>query len=425
MQTATKIGIIILAVLLLAVPLLAISGCGGNGDNTGDEEVTIAGPATGPPSESVKIIIGDHTDITGVSANAQVEITKALEDMAAYYTDNQIIPGVEFEVVSYDGQFDPSRDIAGYEWLKDKGADLMFTGIAATTVTLKPILEQDKMVMFSVMPEMEAYEPPGWVFAAGQTSVQYEVFTMLKWIAENDPDFPTDRPAKIGGAYWEEPYGLGVLEAMKDYAKDHPDQYDFVAGPTNFYSFIWDTEVQLLKNCDYVSPPVPPNAFLRSYRDAGHTAKFIGTDAHIAFLGQLEDAGLWDFVDGMWLVKPAQWWTDEGPIVELTNELLQTYRPDEIEEIRRTGVGYMATQQQYVMFELIAYTAETFGVQNLNSETIYEAAKTFSTTVDGCPHSYSIAKTTSSDALAMYYLNSADKEMYRADAEWLPVIYEP
>jgi len=414
--------ITILATLLLISPVMAIYGCDGS---NGTKEPTKTTEKTPIIDGKVKITIGNHTDITGVSSNAQIVITKALKDMAAYYTDNEIIPGIEFKVESYDGQFDPAKDIPGYEWLKNKGADVMFTGVAATTVTLKPMLEEDEMVMFTVMPEREAFEPPGWVFGAGQISVQYEIYTLLEWIAENDPDFPQDRPARIGGTCWEEPYGMGALEAMEKYAKAHPDLYEWVDGPVNHYTFIWDTEVQMLKDCDYVHPPIPPQAFLKTYRDAGYKAKFIGTDAHIAFLGLLGDAGLWDFVDGHWLVKPAQWWTDEGPVLDLTHTLLETYRADEIDNIRRTGVSYLATQQIYVMFELIKATAEAVGPENVNSRTIYDTAQSFSIIVDGCPHSYNPNKTTSSDALAVYYLNAEDQEMYRADDAWLPVIYEP
>lgn len=423
MKFPRKTIIIILTALLLILPVLTVGGCGGSDSTKEPPQTTDKTPP--PNGEKVTITIGNHTDITGVSSNAQIVITKALEDMAAYYTDNEIIPGIEFEVISYDGQWNPAMDIPGYERLKEQGADVFFTGVAATTVTLKSFLEEDEMAMFTVMPEREAFEPPGWVFGAGQTAVQYEVYTLLKWIAENDPDFPTDRPAKIGGAYWEEPYGMGVLEAMEKYADAHPDQYEWEGGYTNYYTFIWDTEVAGLKDCDYVSPPVPPNAFLKTYRNAGHTAKFIGTDAHIAFLGQLEASGLWDFVDGMWLIKPAQWWTDEGKVMSLTETLLETYRKSEIDGIRETGVGYLATQQIYVMFELLKATAEAVGPENVNSRTVYDTAQSFSTTVDGCPHSYNANKTTSSDALAVYYLNAKDKEMYRADPEWLPVIYEP
>jgi len=47
----------------------------------------------------------------------------ALEDLVAYYNDSDLIPGVRLEVVVYDGQWDPARDIPGYEWLRGRGAD--------------------------------------------------------------------------------------------------------------------------------------------------------------------------------------------------------------------------------------------------------------------------------------------------------------
>jgi hypothetical protein len=151
----------------------------------------------------------------------------ALEDTAEYYTENNLIPGVEFEVVTYDGQYDPSRDIPGYEWLKERGADFIFSPVGATAVTLKPFLEEDKMVLFMMAPHEDAFAPPGWVFAPGNSLFNEQMYTLLKWVAENDPDFPQDRPAKIGAAFWNESTGLAMLDGAEKYAEAHPEQYSW------------------------------------------------------------------------------------------------------------------------------------------------------------------------------------------------------
>lgn len=48
------------------------------------------------------------------------------------------IPGVKLEVIEYDGQFDPAKDVPAYEWLKQHGADLMVTVETTPQLTLKP-----------------------------------------------------------------------------------------------------------------------------------------------------------------------------------------------------------------------------------------------------------------------------------------------
>ncbi len=412
----------VLAILLLALPFLVACNGGDDSDDTSDPVPNLPSETS---SDAVVITIGNHNDMTGVGSTAIKVMTKALEDMAAYYSDQKLIPGVKFEVVTFDGSYDPSLDITGYEQLKAQGADLIYTAVSPTSVNLKPLVDMDKMVLFVVAPAAEAFKPPGWVIAPGQALIQHGAATLLKWIAENDPDFPKDRPAKIGGAFWNEAYGQDCLAGAEEYAKAHPDQYEWVGGFLSEWNFIWADEVEALKDCDYVFPAIPPTQFIRQYRDGGGKATFIGSDAHIAFLPQLRNAGLWDEVDGMWLVKPSQWWNDEGPIVDLTKKMLQIYRSDEANEIIQEGVPYLSSQQVYVMFELIRAAAETVGPENLDSQAIYDAAKSFSITVDGCPHSLTETKRTSSDAMAIYELRSAEGDIFRADNAWLPIVYGP
>ncbi len=398
------------------------------GPMSGKTPTSEAEPTVSPESgtqEPVVITIGNHTDMSGVASSAMVVITKALEDITAYYNEENLIPGVTFEIITFDGGYNPEMDKPGYDQLKEQGADLFWGCVAKTPVTLKPYLEEDRMTFFTAAPATEAFVPPGWVFACGQTLVQWEAATLLKWIAENDPDYPKDRPAIVGGAFWDESYGVDCLAGAEEYVKAHPEQYEWAGGYISNWSFVWTEEVEGLKDCDYVFPPIPPNNFVRQYREAGHSAKLIGTDAHVAFLEQLDDAGLWEEFDGLLFIKPSQWWNDEGEIIALTNELLQIYRPHEAEEIKRTGTGYMAIQQLYVMFELIKAAAEIVGPEKLNSQAIYDASQSFSLTVDGCPHSFSQSKRTSVDALAVYELRGAEKDCFRVDPRWLPVIYEP
>ena len=70
--------------------------------------------------KDVVITIGNLTDVTGPASNALTVITMSLEDTAEYYNKQYLIPGVTFEVITYDGQYDPSRDIPGYEWLMER-----------------------------------------------------------------------------------------------------------------------------------------------------------------------------------------------------------------------------------------------------------------------------------------------------------------
>jgi len=411
--------IISLVLVLLALPLLA--AC--DGDN--GTKKTIGPDGTG----EVTITIGEIVDLTGVAAQAMDKLHKSLVDTAQYYNDENMIPGVKLEVKSYDNQYDPSRDIPGYNRLKDQGADVFFSPVSASAITLKPFLEQDKNVMFTVAPNPESFEPPGWVLAAGQTAVNWEMQTMLKWIAENDPDFPQGRPAKIGGAMWAESYGEACIDGAKNYAEEHTEQYEWVTAFLPDFKFSWATEVEELKNCDYIIPPVPMNTFVKEFSNAGYDTTYIGTDAHIAFLDMVDKQDLWEELDGMVVVKVAQWWTDEGEVIDMTKTMLERYRPGQVDEIIESGIGYLQVQQLYVMFELIKDTVEKYGAEEFSSELLFDNAKTFSITVDGAEHSYGPNKRTSSDSLTMYKVDKdgatfVDK-LYRAEPNWIPIVYEP
>ena len=284
----TRIKNLTIPLLLILTLSLGTMGCGG-----GDDPTPIATPQPSPTllattsptpliedistvseeSEDVVITIGNLTDMTGVASSALNTITMVLEDVVRYYNDQNLIPGITLEVINYDGGYDPALDLAGYEELKAQGADLIFSPVTSAGATLKPYLETDQMVLFTVTPTEEALTPPGNAFCPGNTSAKYASFTLLKWIAENDPYFPEGRPARVGGAYWAEAYAEELLAGAEAYAKANSDKYEWMGGYLTDFTFTWAYEVESLSDCDYLFPPVPVNQFAKEYRGAGNTVK--------------------------------------------------------------------------------------------------------------------------------------------------------
>ncbi|MCP4604634.1 MAG: ABC transporter substrate-binding protein, partial [Proteobacteria bacterium] len=137
-RISTKIGLVLLTILLLA--LLMAVGCGGD-----DEKDTAKSTSqNGESSETVTITIGNLTDKTGPIANALSVIDIALEDMARYFNEQNLIPGIELNVIHYDGQYDPAKHIPGYKWLRDKGADLIYAADPNAIETLKSVVDKDE-----------------------------------------------------------------------------------------------------------------------------------------------------------------------------------------------------------------------------------------------------------------------------------------
>ncbi len=426
-EASTKERCLVLMAVLLA--MLALTACG---DGEEEEASPLARPSATIedvsviPTEPVVITIGNLTDKTGPASNGTSVVDMALEDMVAHFNNEGFIAGVELKIISYDTEYDPARDIPGYEWLKERGSDLFFSPVPSSPVTVKPRLEKDKMVLFSIAATREAFVPPGYVFSPGNTLGSNAIYTILKWITENDPDFPKDRPARIGGAFWTEAYGQELLGAAERYVKAHPEQFEWEGGFLTSFTFTWGPEVEELKDCDYLLAPILLHNFIKEYRSAGYTAKFICTDAHMAFLQQIRDAGIWDQIDKTLLVRPSKWWTDEGQLIDLTKEILQTYRADEADEIIQMGTGYLTIQQMYVMFELIAETVKAVGAENFDSQALYDIAQSFSVTIDGIENdSFSETKRTSTNYMRIYEVRAADEDFFSVGPEWVPVVSEP
>ncbi len=417
-----RMGIIGMAFMLL---LLSLSiGCG-------DDDVDLvptAQPTVKQPSivAPVVITIGNLTDRTGPASNAFSIVDIALDDIVEYVNTKNPIPGVELKVVTYDGQFDPSKDIPGYEWLKEKGADMILTGLPTSPVTLKQTVNEDKIVLFSLSVPLEELLVPGYVFGVSAIPEQ-DAPNLLEWIAQNDPDFPTDRPSRIGGASWTDSVGPQFIAAMESYAQAHPDQYKWEGGYPTPFTFVWTAEVEALKDCDYVYIPTMPIAFMTQYREAGYTAKFLGSEPQAAFIGMIHDADIWDEVDGSLFIRGTRWWNEDGELINFAKERLHEFHPDEAEGIMQTGVGYMPMGgAYYVMVDIIRQAVKSVGAENFNSQALYDAAQSYSLVVDGVQrYSFNETKRYANDSLAIYELRADEKNLFRADPEWIPVLQNP
>ncbi len=382
------------------------------------------------PVEDITITLGCLTDMTGMAANALIPVDNALTDVARYFNENDLIPGVELEVLKYDTSYDPSKDITGYEWLKNQGADVMNTIIASAAITLKPTVEQDKMVMFSLVTSDEVINPPGWVFSTNVTGEPYK-YTTLKWIAENDPDFPQDRPARVGAVGNFDPYVTTQQKGLQEYCDAHPDQYEWVNG----FMLDWTTvtfgpEVEALMDCDYIMPPSTGffiGAFMGEYRDAGGQAKFICDDGQAAFLGMIVESLGWDAIDGSIVTLLNGWWTDDYEMPNLANQIVNEYRSGEADEMRYAGISYFGGfMQHYAAISILAEAINSVGPENFNSQVLYDTAESFSMTPGGgAEWNFSPTKRSINNSIGIYQASAEAQDLVRLDPEWQPLIYEP
>lgn len=408
-------------ILALILILMSCGGGGNGGGNGGDG----GGGGQSPTPTRTVITIGNLTDLTGVGSEGMRTVNMALKDLARYYNEKNLIPNVELKVIEYDNQYDPSKDVPGYEWLRQRGSQLVFTPVPPSGMTLKSKANADQIPLFVCSLPVEETLPPGYVFCVGLTP-EYEAYTFLQWLAENDPDFPKGRPAKIGGAGWNDAYTPAFFKAAQAYCKKHPDQFEWVGGYLTNFSFSWEAETSALKDADYVVPPGMLVNFAKQYRGAGGKGKLLIVDPYIAVSWKLIlEANIFNELDRSLVLRTSKWWTDEGDFLDLTKQILYTYHPESAKEIMDEGVGYLGISNAYVVLEAIRHTVGLTGARKFSSEALYEGAQTMSVTVDGVEqYSFGPSKRTAANYELIYEIRADRADMVRI-SDWYPMVFEP
>lgn len=420
MRIRTKLLAALMALLLAS--LLMLVACGGGG---GDETKTADKLSPTGQAGKKTVIIGNLTDLTGAMQVAAEVLNMALRDTADYFNEQGLIPGVELKVIDYDGMYDPAKDIPGYEWLKEKGADLIWTPIPASPIALRPLADKDQMLIFAASASPQSLLPPGWIFSPGSFPFD-EGYTLLKWVAENDWDYKARGPARIGGATWPTPYTMELIDGAKKYAEDHPDQFQWVGKyVSSGLAFTWDSEVEALKNCDYVIPPTIMVNFVNQYRAAGYNGKILGTSAFLSFFSLMSDAKILGKIDGAIFLHPTRWWNEEGSMINLTKDILKAKHPDRAKEIMRAGSGYLAITNTYQLCEIIKNAVEAVGADKIDtkafSQALYDAATAYEMEVDGIrQYSFSETKRTAPDYVGIYRLDASRDDIFRQGG-WYPI----
>ena len=449
MRNSSKLWIMLLALLLLAMPLMA--AC----DDDDDEETAATEsptapmteptapmteptapmteptvPVTEPVVEELTITIGNITDKTGPAAQALINVDQALKDNLKYFEEMGLFPeGVTIKLVEYDTQYDPSKFIPGYEWLKEKGADIIVSSVPGSGETLKSRVDEEQRLFFMLMATPPLYNPPGYIFSVNINS-EAIMYTILDWIAENDPNFPTDRPAKLGGMGAEDPYVQGWIEGLTKYCDNNPNwelKDTFIVGWT---TMTFEPQVDALMDCDYIIPPTTgfaiPN-FMKEYRQAGGNATFLGNDAHMAYLGMIKDGAGWDIMDGMHFVVPYTWYTDDAEVIDILDHVFANYHSEsEVGGLMWSGGAYRGGFTQWRgMLLLIAEFLEENGLAAYNTDAFYEYLQSASIKIDGNVWDYSPTDRQSWNSMGMLKADAATEGLVRVDDGWFPVVFEP
>jgi hypothetical protein len=398
-----------MAVILLVLVLIGTFGFGCGKEN----------------EPRITITIGEINDLTGVASGATVSLHYAIQDIVRYYNDEGLIPGVRLRLVSWDDQWNPSRDLPGYDWLKAKGAKLIISVPGPAGIGLKAFADRDKFPIASLTTAPPMLQPPGWVFAFSN-SMGAGGKTMLKWLSENNWDYAKGTP-KIGLVGYDESTSQEVAAALMQYSQAHPDKFDYVGGfLVPFGTVLFSGVVEKLKGCDYVwAWGTAAATFIKQFWDRGYRTAFFDYSSLGGYREYLADMCGWEAIDGLLMGSPSLGWDQSTPIVNLARDLLRRYRPSEAQSIVDKGTNYPGVFQQLVsIFGIVEKAIGEVGAGNFDSQAFYDAALEYTTggaMWQGYPQwGFSDTKRYLVDDITVYEFSAQAKDLLRI-SDWVPL----
>jgi len=375
----------------------------------------------------VTITIGELTDFTGPASTSTVYLHYALADTIRYYNEEGLIPGVKLKLVSYDTQYSPARTLPGYDWLKERGAEIIVAPIANDAEMVKPFAERDATPVISFSPTDPMLEPPGWIFCFSARYADQQRF-LLKWISENHWDYSKGIP-KVGFIALNVASGVDQQKAFKEYAQAHPDKFDLVyCALTLVGTQSYGPEVGALKDCDYImTVTLTIGPFIRDYRVRGYDrATFISDSSAASWLGFLRDMlGDWKGLDGFLSLYIALPWGVPNPTVELGEKLLYDYHSGEAEEVVHSGQNYIGVVPFFLaLLQVIEKAIGKVSAQDFDGQAFYDVALDFEVQFEGYPeYRFTETERWCVHEAAVYEWN-AEAEGPVKLSDWLPLEVE-
>ena len=392
--------------LLLSTPLL---GCG-------DED---------EKEDRITITIGMLTDLTGPAGPALVPLLWALQDQIKYINEEDPIPGAQLEVITYDTKMDAARGIPGYEWLKERGSEVIVTIFDYDAAALMPFAEKDKIPLVSLIVSEPLLEP-GWVFCVN-SAMPLQMAALLEWIGEQSE--PSEEVLKIGCIAPFAGAGIEAEEKLREYCQDHSDEFDYVEGfLVPFTTMSWPGEVEKLKDCDWIafagSTGMNVASFVEQFRGKGYTtAKFFGQEGVASFWGYVTDKVGFEALDGSVFWVGAAWWSDPYPVVDFLKGLLHEYHQGEADKIMRESIGYIGGGvQTYFFLQILQQAIESVGAENFDGQAFYDTAVKFKITMEGFEEwGFSATKRYCQDHGRIHEVN-AETEDLEIVGDWVPLL---
>jgi ABC-type branched-subunit amino acid transport system substrate-binding protein len=353
--------------LLLGVPGLV--GCGGG---EGGDDGTIR--------------IGVLADFTGPATDAVKPTVDAFLDSFKWAEENDPIPGVNIDAVTYDQRTDPSRVPLGFEWLRGRDVLMMYIMSPTDRSILADKFEEHQMVVVGSGVDEAAPNNP-WVFN-WWPSYGHETEAFMQWVMETWDYEGEGRSPKLGHLSWNLPTGSFHQAGIDRMLDEYPDKFEFLGEerpPVGTSTFA--IEVNNLKDCDYVFTCVAGSmvaGFVNESRQRGYTGALVsGTTAFGGYWDLVLSSADPDQLYDCYLMYPAPWWNEDVPFIEGAAAAVQAYHAgDAATRLRGTG-PISGWGVGMVTVDALRRAVESVGVDNLDGAALREALLATNLTVEG------------------------------------------
>jgi hypothetical protein len=350
----------VLAILLMAFPLLAACGTGtettttavstpttGGGTVTtgGGTETTIAAETTTTLGEPVTLYVGGTFALTGAYAQDCAAVLAGFQDyvkwvndnhmIAPWYTDKAIPENLTFEVKWGDDALAADKTLTIYDDLKSQGLLVERVTGSPEGMALKDLLIQDQVGATS-QSTSPAYLAPGGCIFTNAPIYTDEMAAIADWYMENWKD--TTRKPKVALFTADSPLGRNVdTDPMRAYLTTAGFEYvgiqfvDMVpaAAPTTALTWLKDNKVDLAIGV-MINPGTQPTIKEAVRLDMGPSLGYkitfgFGNPAHLqVFVPAMGPTGDGVVVAGDFCAADAK-----VPGVDFASLLQETYRPTE------------------------------------------------------------------------------------------------
>jgi len=380
----------------------------------------------GESAQAHSVTLGFMSDFTGRAAFALNQVYKGTQDYLQMVEDEDVIPDLEIELVTYDTRGDYGRAPAGYQWLRGQGSQLIFMPSAQDQETLASRLEADQIPAIGGQGSQLLLDQR-WAFslypATGALGRLLLEWIMNQWDYEGEGRLP--RVAHAGYASYLTT--ADYKNWIDDYLEANPDKFDWKghhAPPMG--TTTWSLESQKLRDCDYVIVSIVgpgTGSFIKEMRQRGYDGDFLsGIDAFPGFWDLIREVNTPDSLYGCSVIHFLPWWNDGGSFVQEAKDRLAKYRTEaEAGPLLRSSNYFSGSGMALLAVDAIRRAVDQVGVDNISAEAIQDALVNTNLVVEGWGNPWEFQDTNACARTARMYDWDLQLEDWVGTGEWYDV----